>query len=97
MSNNAGNASVADLLGPWIDPQFDSGLIHRCKKAWSKPLNKLTNEELATFLRQDIATVHILPLAKERISDCVMDDTEIYDGELKAAVESLEANFKPDL
>jgi len=81
------NISIADILGQWVNPDWDSGLIERCKKAWSKPLRELTNEELATLLRQRIAVEHILPIAKKRLEDGVDDDTEMYDGELKAVVE----------
>jgi len=79
--------SVADILGPWIEPDRDSGLIERCRNAWNKPLRELTNQELATLLRQRVAVDHILPIASRRVLDGVDDDTEIYDGELKNAVD----------
>ena len=44
--------SVAEILGPWVEPSFDSGLIARCRSAWNKPLRDLSREELATLLRQ---------------------------------------------
>lgn len=75
------------MLGPWIDPEWESGLIERCKKAWNKPLKELSNEELATLLRQRVAVQYLLPIAKKRIDDDVDDDTEMYDGELEAAIE----------
>jgi hypothetical protein len=81
------NITIADILGPWVDPQLDSGLIERCKRAWNKPLHDLTNEELATFLRQRFASEHILPIANSRLENHVDDASEIYSGELKAAVE----------
>jgi len=83
----AKNTSVADILGAWVDTDWDSGLVNRCKEAWSKPIESLTNEELATLLRQRIAVDHILPIAEKRLKDGVDDDSEIYDGELKAAIE----------
>jgi hypothetical protein len=83
----ADNQSVADLLGAWVETDWESGLIERCKRAWSKPLRELTNQELATFLRQRIATAHILRVAEGRIADGVDDDTEMYEGELQAAIE----------
>ena len=79
--------SVADLLGPWVEPDWDSGLIERCRNAWSKPLRDLTNQELATLLRQRFAVEHILPIASQRVQDDFDDDTEIYDGELESAIE----------
>jgi hypothetical protein len=77
--------SIADILGPWVDSDWDSGLIDRCKRAWNKPLTDLTNEELATLLRQNIATEGILPIADDRIRTAFDDNTEIYDGELVEA------------
>jgi hypothetical protein len=87
MQNKTDSISIADLIGPWVDPDWDSGLIDRCRKAWSKPLRDLSNEELATFLRQRVAVEHVLPIAKKRLQDSVDDDTEVYDGELEAAIE----------
>jgi hypothetical protein len=84
--------SVADLVGPWVDPNSESGLVDRCRKAWSKPLRDLSNEELATFLRQRIAVEHILPIAKKRVEENVDDDTEMYTGE-KAAIEYASKNI----
>jgi hypothetical protein len=78
--------SLADLLGPWVEPDWDSGLIERCRNAWSKPLRDLTNQELATLLRQRIAVEQLLPIASQRVLDGFDDDTEIYDGELQSAI-----------
>jgi len=87
MSDIKDNVSVADILGPWVDPGWDSGLIERCKKAWSKPLRELSREELATLLRQRIAVDHILPVAKRKLLEGFDDNTEMYDGELESAIE----------
>lgn len=87
MADTTDQISVADILGPWIEPDFNSGLIARCRAAWSKPLRDLSREELATLLRQRIAVEHLLPVAKQRLKDGVDDDTEMYDGELGAAIE----------
>jgi CDI immunity proteins len=93
MQNTTDSMSIADLLGPWVDPDWDSGLIDRCRHAWSKPLRDLSNEELATLLRQRVAVEHILPIAKKRVEDNADDDTEMYDGELKAAIEHSSKNI----
>lgn len=47
--------SAEDVEGPWTDPQFDSGLIARCRKYWSSPVSEIPNAILATYLRQEIA------------------------------------------
>lgn len=87
MPANTDNKTVADILGPWIDPDWDSGLIDRCRQAWNKPLRELSHEELATLLRQRFAVEHILPIARKRLADGIEDDSEMYDGELQAAIE----------
>ena len=84
---NKNKTSVEDLLGPWVDPHWESGLVLRCKAAWNKPLQELTNEELATFLDQRIATDQVLAIAKDRLGSNVDDDSEIYEGQLKEAIE----------
>jgi hypothetical protein len=79
--------SIADILGPWVEPDWDSSLIERCRNAWNKPLRELTNQDLATLLRQRFAVQHILPIANKRVMDGFDDDTEIDDGELERAIE----------
>jgi hypothetical protein len=79
--------SVADILGPWIETEFDSGLIQRCCLSWNTPINDLSNEILATFLRQKIATVAVLDVATRRLEAGFDDGSELYEGELANAVE----------
>jgi hypothetical protein len=50
-------------------------------------LPELTNEQLATLLRQRFAVEHLLPIAQQRVRDGFDDDTELSDGELKRAIE----------
>jgi hypothetical protein len=88
--------SIADLLGQWVDPDWKSGLIQRCKNAWNKPLKELSNEEIATLLRQKIAVAHLLPIAHDRVKRNVDDGSEIYDGELEAAIEGTQRGIEPE-
>jgi hypothetical protein len=81
------NISIADILGPWIEPDWDSGLIDRLREAWNKPLQDLSREELATLLRQRYAVEKILPVARKKLADGIDDETEIFDGELHEAIE----------
>ncbi len=84
--SSSASLSAADIEGRWVEPDFESGLIVRCREAWHKPLMELTNNELATFLRQQIAVEHVLPLAIQRVKDNFVDDTELFDGELATAI-----------
>ena len=80
--------SIANLVGPWVEPSSGSGLIDRCRQAWNKPLQDLSREELATLLRQRIAVEHLLPIAKHKLQSGEDDGTEMYEGELGAAIEA---------
>jgi CDI immunity proteins len=82
------NLTIAEILGPWKEQEWESGLIERCRNAWNKPLRNLTNEELATLLRQRIAVEYLLPIAEKRIDDGTDDETEMYEGELADAIQS---------
>ena len=78
--------ALSEIIGPWTDPEFSSGLISRCREVWTKPIESLDRGELAMLIRQQIALEVLVPLAKKRLSECADDDTESYDGELSAAV-----------
>lgn len=80
--------TVADVEGPWVNTNFDSGLIQRCKRGWNTPVAALTNELLATFLRQNIALTIVVPEARRRIAAKFVDDTELYNEELENALKS---------
>ena len=82
--------TVEDVLGPWKECDFDSGLIKRCHRYWSVPVSELLNEALTTFLRQKIAVKLIAPEARRRIAEDFHDDTELYDEELANALKSIE-------
>jgi len=87
MADTTDNISVADILGPWVEPDWDSGLIARCREAWKKPLRDLSREELATLLRQRFAVEQLLPVARKKLENGIDDDTEMFDGELQEAIE----------
>ncbi len=78
--------TVAKVVGPWKEAGIETGLIRRCREAWDKPLESLSNEELATFLRQKIAVSHLVPVAKKRVAAHFEDGTEMYDDELSNAI-----------
>jgi len=79
--------SVADVEGPWVEPEFESSLIERCRKNWSIPVGKLSNYALSTFLRQRFALEIVIPEGQRRLQANFVDDTELYDDELANAVQ----------
>ncbi|GAA0662491.1 hypothetical protein [Rheinheimera tangshanensis] len=81
--------SVADVEGPWVEPELNSGLIQRCRDNWSKPVSQVTNHVLATFIRQKLALAIVVPEAENRLKRGFVDDTELYDEELEVAINEL--------
>ncbi|MBM3994395.1 MAG: hypothetical protein FJ303_09625 [Planctomycetes bacterium] len=81
------SVSAADVEGPWEECGWNSGLIERCRPNWNVPIGELSNEMLATFLRQDIATECVLEEATARMEVGFDDDSEMSDGELANNVE----------
>ena len=77
---------LAEVIGPWQQPNWESGLIEQCRLAWNIPFSDLTDGQLAMLLRQDYAVSYLLPIARERLTRGTPDDTELYDGELQRAV-----------
>jgi hypothetical protein len=77
--------SVADVAGPWIEPDFHSGLIECCKRYWNVPVTELPNQILATYLHQKIAMQLMIPEAHKRLQTGVDDGSELYEGELANA------------
>ncbi|WP_136221872.1 hypothetical protein [Massilia sp. Mn16-1_5] len=81
--------SVGDIEGPWIEPEFDSNLIRRCRENWAVSIGQVANGVLATFIRQRVGLSIVVPEAKCRIEARYDDDSEMYDGELAAALADL--------
>ena len=81
--------SVADVDGPWLDSDWNSGLIQRCKQNWSTPICDLSDEMLATFLGQRIAVELVSTEARHRVIENRFDDSELYEGQLAALLKEL--------
>ena len=79
-------ATVADVEGQWVDSSFESGLIERCKRGWNIPVGELSNELLATYLRQKVALSLVVPEAQKRIAESFADGSELYVEELVNAL-----------
>lgn len=73
---------VAEFSGPWVEPDFNSSLIDRCRANWSVPVGQVSNYVLATFIRQRIALGLVMPEARRRLETGYVDDSELYDEEL---------------
>jgi hypothetical protein len=78
--------SVEEVEGAWEDSRFASGLIERCRGNWAVPVMQLSNQMLATFIRQKIALSLVVPEGKRRIAEKIDDGSEFFDGELAEAI-----------
>jgi hypothetical protein len=81
--------SVADIEGPWIEPEFDSSLIQRLRSNWTVPVVNFSNYVLATFIRQRKGLRLVVPEARRRIELGYLDGSELYDEELSNAIAEL--------
>lgn len=77
---------VADVEGPWVEPDFDSSLLERCRENWLVPVAEMSSYALATFIRQRIALSLVVPEARRRLASDFIDGSELYDEELAVAV-----------
>lgn len=80
------NQSVADIEGPWLETNFQSGLIERCGRYWNVPVTELPNVILATYLRQRIALRLVIAEARRRVEAGINDDSELFEGELASTL-----------
>jgi hypothetical protein len=78
--------SREQLEGAWPEPEDPTGLVLRCHGARKKPINQLSDLELATLLNQDTGVNYILPEAVRRLNQNRPDNTEYFDGQLKEGV-----------
>jgi len=74
--------SLSDIVGPWIEPKFESGLIQRCKRYWTTPINDLPDLMVATYINQKFALEQMKTEARRRLEAGVRDDTELFEGQL---------------
>lgn len=81
--------SVADIEGTWIDSEFESSLIRRCRDNWTVPVSDLSNYALATFIRQRLGLELVAPEARRRIELQYLDGSELHDEELSDAIAGL--------
>ena len=63
------NKSLEEPEGIWRAPETESSLVLRCHAAHEKPIDKLTELELATFLEQKIGLKWILPQAMKQLAE----------------------------
>lgn len=78
--------SVKDIEGPWRG-EAPTGLIQRCKEYWETPLIELEDIMVATYLNQKIALSEMKVEAARRLAEEEPDDSELYDDQLKEALE----------
>jgi hypothetical protein len=89
--------SLEEIEGVWEEPEFQSALVLRCHEARKKPINRLSDLELATLLDQAIGVEHIFPEAIQRLERNQPDGTEVFEGQLKEAAGKRTNRYKSRL
>ena len=84
-------ATAADIHGPWVEPNWDSGVVGRLRQWWSVPVPDLPDVALTLFLRQQIAVELVLAEAHRRLDMGQPDDSELFEGQLAAVVQEAES------
>src|ERR1041384_6735679 len=87
--------SVGDIEGPWVDPEFNSGLIEQCKRYWSTPIGELPDLMIATYLTQDFAAQQVAAEAQKRANAGTSDGSVLYEGQLSEALRSYIERRRP--
>jgi hypothetical protein len=77
---------IADVEGPWVETDFQSSLIERCKEHWNVPVTNLPNAILATYIQQGIGLEVVIPEALHRMELGFEDGSEWDDDQLQNAV-----------
>jgi hypothetical protein len=78
---------VADFEGEWSQPDFESGLIERCRRYWTTPIQELPDILIATYMNQKFALAAMQIEAQRRLDIGLRDDSELYEGQLRDALE----------
>jgi hypothetical protein len=79
--------SASGIVGPWVEPVWDSGLIERCRAYWTTPISNLPDIALATFVNQRIAFEPVMAEARRRVDAGFCDGSEFFDGQLAEAID----------
>ena len=74
--------SVADVEGPWVDVNWESGVMERCRRYWTTPISKVPDDALVTYLNQGFARELVIAEARSRVHAGRFDGTEWLDGQL---------------
>ena len=78
---------VADFEGDWSQPDYESGLIERCRRYWTTPIHELPDVMIATYMNQKFALPPMQNEAQRRLDNGLCDDSELYEGQLRDALE----------
>ncbi|MEM7359881.1 MAG: hypothetical protein AAF431_12345 [Pseudomonadota bacterium] len=83
-----GDLKLSEIEGAWKG-ECSTSLIKRCREFWDTPISELSDQMVATYLKQRIGKAFMIDEAKRRLANEKRDDSELYDGELKEAYERI--------
>lgn len=65
-----------------VEPSISSYTASGCYKAWQKPLNVLTAEEIRLLIGQKMGLVHLIPIALDILKKDPLTEVTFYEGDL---------------
>ena len=77
----------------WGKPEYDSYLVITCHKLRKKQLKDFETEDLRIMIGQSIGLKYLIPLALKILSDNILAEGDIYEGDLLEAVLTSEKDY----
>lgn len=95
MSIRSYRDKTLDELDPpaWGEPEYDSGLVHRCHRLRKKKLGEFDGADLRVMIGQSIGLSYLIPLALEILDQQPLVDAEYYPGDLLASLLQLDSAY----
>jgi hypothetical protein len=94
LENNWRQKSLENLEKDiWDKPTYDSHLVRRTFEIRKIPLTDLTNDDIAMMLRQQFSLEYIVPLAIDKLQECISNDNADSEDEIMEAVLKIPSSF----
>lgn len=92
MSFHSFKDKTLDELDPpaWGDPDYDSGLVHRCHRLRRVKLREFDEADLRVMIGQRIGLPYLVPLALDNLEQHPLVEAEFYPGDLLTSLLKLD-------
>jgi hypothetical protein len=77
----------------WLDTDFPTGLVRKCFELRKKKLNDFSAEDLRLMITQNFSLEYLIPLAIEVLSNDILAEGNLYEGDLLESVLNSSRDF----